>query len=121
MQEKRSTDGLKFPFIEDLVNAGCFVAWIEWPNRREVEVREQKPPRRAGAADRGPCEASRGAQVGTTASKEARKAMISAEIANDQSYAKATRKASLSELPDLEAINFNEDLSIAAMQQRRRC
>ena len=44
-----------------------------------------------------------GAQVGTTASKEARKAMISAEIANDQSYAKATRKASLSELPDLEA------------------
>ena len=62
-----------------------------------------------------------GAQVGTTASKEARKAMISAEIANDQSYAKATRKASLSELPDLEAINFNEDLSIAAMQQRRRC
>ena len=53
--------------------------------------------------------------------KGARKAMISAEIANDQSYAKATRKASLSELPDLEAINFNEDLSIAAMQQRRRC
>ena len=57
-----------------------------------------------------------GAQAGTMASKEAGKAMISVEIANDQSYAKATRKASWSELPDLEAINFNEDLSIAAAE-----
>ncbi len=87
-QKKWWMDGLKFPFIKDLVNAGCFVAWIEWPDRKEVEVREQRPPRRAGAADRWPCEASMGAQVGTTASKEAREAMISAEIANDQSYAK---------------------------------
>ena len=119
MFPKEWTDGLKFPFIEDLVNAGCFVAWIEWLDRRGIEVREQKPPKHMKAADRGLYEAFMGAQAGAMTSKKAVKAMISAEITKDQHYAEAIRKASLSELPDLEAIDFNEDLSFAAAETVR--